>query len=269
MASLLRVAASFAVLSVTAFGHPHEVVARAPVSASNSGSSLTYVFQNNLNASDDVNHVGAILLDPMPASAGQAACQALSENLLTQATIQNYSSDFSSALSYLAFSGRVSSNQQYHIAGGNLQVSAQEQLSFPAASQGNSPLPVLCTQSSNASQPPNSTGATSNEVVVAAAGNKYIGYRNQKSFRFLGIRYADKPQRWVYSHLYSGKGQTLNATAYGSQCSQPYQNNTSEDCLFLNIQTPYVPKAGSAKALRPVLCKSCTFCKVSEEYVAD
>ncbi|KIW66187.1 hypothetical protein PV04_08388 [Phialophora macrospora] len=253
MASMFRVALPLAVLAVTALGHPYDVERRAPVSVSNSESSLTYVFQNNLNASDDVNHVGAILLDPMPASAGQAACQALSETLLTQATIQNYSSDFSSALSYLAFSGRVSSNQQYHIAGGNLQFSAQAQLSFPSAPQGNDPLPVLCTQSSGASQPPNSTASASNEVVVAAAGNTYIGYRNQKSFRFLGIRYADPPQRWVYSHLYTKKGQTVNATAYGSQCSQPYQNGTSEDCLFLNIQTPYIPKAGSTKALRPVL----------------
>ncbi|KAJ9610782.1 hypothetical protein H2200_005559 [Cladophialophora chaetospira] len=253
MASLFRVTLSLTLLAVTTVAHPSDALRRAPVTVSNSGSSLTYVFQNNLNASDDVNHVGAILLDAMPASAGQSACQALSETLLTQATIQNYTSDFSSALSYLAFTGRVSSNQAYHIAGGNLQVSAQEQLSFPAAPQGNNPLPVLCTQSSNASQPPNSTGSTSNEVTIAAAGNNYVGYRNQKSFRFLGIRYADPPKRWVYSHLYSGKGQTLNATAYGSQCSQPYQNTTSEDCLFLNIQTPYIPKAGFSKALRPVL----------------
>ncbi len=257
MASLLRATLFLAVLVVATLGHPYNAVPRAPVSVSNSGSSLTYVFQNNLNASDDVNHVGAILLDPMPSSAGRAACQALSETLLTQSTIQNYSSDFSSALSYLEFSGRVSPNQQYHIAGGNLQI-AGGQLSFPAASQANNSLPVLCTQSSNASQPPNSTGTTSNEVVVVAAGNNYVGYRNQKSFRFLGIRYADLPQRWVYSHLYSGKGQTVNATAYGSQCSQPYQNSTSEDCLFLNIQTPYIPKAGSTTALRPVLCKFST-----------
>lgn len=252
MATFVRAAL---LLSVLAWSHPHGEVRRAPVSVSNSDTSLTYVFQNNLNASDDVNHVGALLLDPMPASAGLAACQALSETLLTQATIQNYSSDFSSALAYLDFSGRVSRDQLYHISGGSVQLSSQDQLSFPATSQANSSLPVLCTQSSNASQPPNSTGAATNEVSVAAAGNTYIGYRNQKSFRFLGIRYADPPKRWVYSHIYTGTGKTVNATAYGSQCSQPYQNSTSEDCLFINIQTPYIPKAGSTTALRPVLCK--------------
>ncbi|KAH0839103.1 carboxylesterase family protein [Fonsecaea pedrosoi] len=253
MASFFRVLVPLGLLVGHSFGHPRDTVRRANVAVSNTGSSLTYVFQNNLNASDDVNHVGAILLDPMSASAGSAACEELSETLLTQTTIQNYSSDFSSALSYLAYSGRVSPNQAYHIAGGSLQVSDQAQLSFPTAPQGDSALPVLCTQSSNASQPPNSTASSSNQVVVTAAGNTYIGYRNQKSFRFLGIRYADPPQRWVYSHSYSGTGDTVNATAYGPQCSQASVNGTSEDCLFLNIQTPYIPKAGSSKSLRPVL----------------
>ncbi|KIX99777.1 uncharacterized protein Z520_04413 [Fonsecaea multimorphosa CBS 102226] len=253
MASFFRVLLPVALLVGHSFGHPQEIARRANVAVSNTGSSLTYVFQNNLNASDDVNHVGAILLDSMSASAGSAACQALSETLLTQATIQNYSHDFSSALSYLAYSGRVSPNQVYHIAGGSLQVSSQAQLSFPAMAQNDSAFPVLCTQSSNASQPPNSTASASNQVVVAAADNTYVGYRNQKSFRFLGIRYADPPQRWVYSHLYTGTGKTVNATAYGAQCSQPFVNGTSEDCLFLNIQTPYIPKAGSTKDLRPVL----------------
>ncbi|EXJ67648.1 esterase/lipase [Cladophialophora psammophila CBS 110553] len=253
MASLLRVLAPLAVLLGHTLAHPQDAVRRANVAVSNTGSSLTYVFQNNLNASDDANHVGAILLDPMSASAGSAACQALSETLLTQATIQNYSSDFSSALSYLAYSGRVSPNQVYHIADGSLQVSPQAQLSFPAVQQGNTALPVLCTQSSNVSQPSNSTVSASNQIIVAVAGNTYVGYRNQKSFRFLGLRYADPPQRWVYSHLYTGTGKTVNATAYGAQCSQPSVNGTSEDCLFLNIQTPYIPKSGSSKNLRPVL----------------
>ncbi|KAK5234147.1 hypothetical protein LTR47_004738 [Exophiala xenobiotica] len=251
MASLLRVALPLALLSAAAYSHPHDLNSRGGVAVSNTQTSLTFVYQNNLNASDDVNHVGAILLDPMTASAGSTACGALSETLLTQATIQNYSSDFTSALSYLAFSGRVSPNQAYHIAGGTVQVSQQSQLVFQTSAQNNSALPILCTQSSRASEPPNSTASTSNELAVAAAGNVYVGYRNQKSFRFLGIRYANPPQRFQYSQKYTGTGKTVNATAYGSECVQV--GGGSEDCLFLNIQTPYLPKAGSTKALRPVL----------------
>jgi len=29
-----------------------------------------------------------------------------------------------------------------------------------------------------------------NQIMVRAAGNQYIGYRNQKSFRFSGIKYG-------------------------------------------------------------------------------
>ena len=250
MSSLLRVSLSLAVLSITALGLPLELDSRAGMSVSNAQSSLTYVFQNNLNASDDVNHVGAILLDPMSASAGIAACGALSETLLTQATVQNYSSDFSSALAYLSYSGRVSPNQAYHIAGGSLQASQQANLTFQASAENDSDLPVLCTQSSNASRPPNSTASSSNEISVAAAGNVYVGYRNQKSFRFLGIRYADPPTRFQYSHLSTQTGETVNASAYGPQCVQV--GGGSEDCLFPNIQTPYVPKAESSRDLRPV-----------------
>lgn len=251
MASLLRVVLPLAVLCISTWGHPQDIVRRAGVTVANADSSLTFIYQNNLNASDDINHVGAILLDPMSASAGLAACRALSETLLTQATVQNYSSDFAAALSYLAFAGRVSPDQAYHIAGGNLQVSQQAQLSFQTATQNDSALPVLCTQSSRASEPPNSTGVVSNELAVAAAGYVYLGYRNQKSFRFLGIRYATPPTRFQYSSIYTDTGKMVNATAYGSQCIQV--GGGSEDCLFLNIQTPYIPKAGSSNGLRPVL----------------
>lgn len=242
-----------AVLFPAALGHPFESISgsSAAVAVSNTNSSLTFIYQNNLNASDDINHVGSLLLDPLTSSAAVAACGALSETLLTHATIQNYSSDFYSALSYLAFSGRMPANQAYRISGGTLLVSESAQLSFQPAAQADSELPVLCTQSSNASEPPNSTASTSNELAVAAAGNVYVGYRNQKSFRFLGIRYADRPTRFQYSHLYSRTGETANATAYGSQCTQV--GGGSEDCLFLNIQTPYIPKADSSKQLRPVL----------------
>ena len=57
------------------------------VKLSNIDTSLTFIYQNNLNASDDPNHRGAILLDSMTASAGSKACSqlGLSQNhLLTQ-----------------------------------------------------------------------------------------------------------------------------------------------------------------------------------------
>ena len=233
------------VFSLGAFAGSHGSVPKSQVS--NEETALTFIFQNNLNASDDQNHVSALLLDPANARSASEGCQALGESLLTQATIQNYTSDFSEFLSYLSYEYGIGPN--YQIDSGVVSFT-NSQLSF-SATHRRQYLPVLCTQSSNESQPPNSTATASNEITISSGGNKYVGFRNQKSFRFLGIRYADPPKRFEYSNLYSGKGETINATAYGSQCTQPSVG--SEDCLFLNIQSPYIPKAGSSKNLRPVL----------------
>ncbi|KAK5064832.1 hypothetical protein LTR84_000666 [Exophiala bonariae] len=248
--SWVRALLPLAALSFITHGYPHHSVRGGIPALSNADSSLTFVYQNNLNASDDNNHVGAIVLDAMTAENGAAACESLSEALITQTTLQNYSSDFSFALSYLSYSS-ATPNKGYHIANGVVQVSAGGQLSVSASSGDGTQLPVLCTQSDTDSKPPNSTANGSNGVSIAAAGNIYLGYRNKKSFRFLGIRYAETPQRFEYSQIYSGSGETVNATGYGEQCIQG--SGGSEDCLFLNIQTPYIPKAGSTTGLRPVL----------------
>ena len=225
---------------------------RAAVALSSAQSSLTLLYQNNLNFTDDANHVGAILLDPMPASSAASACSALGERLLSRSTLQAHQSDFFHQLSYNAFAGRAAPLQLYQIANGTVAVAEDVgSLTFPAASWGNVQLPVLCTQSSSQNSASNAVASSSNQITVSSTGNTYVGYRNQKSFRFLGIRYADAPQRFVYSTLYSPKGQTINATAYGPECAQ--SGTGSEDCLYLNIQTPYIPKAGSTEHLRPVI----------------
>jgi hypothetical protein len=228
------------------------VSAAAATKPCNTESSLTLMFQNNLNFTDDINHVGFILLDPLSPKDSAAACQALGESLITSSVIQQHKTDFAQALSYNSFAGRASVAQQYYIKNGVVEVEERsEEMSFKPLSSSNNPLPALCTQSSNESQPGTSKATPQNLVPITSSENTYVGFRNQKSFRFLGIRYADTPRRWTYSTAYSGKGQTLNATAYGPECPQSGTGN--EDCLFLNIQTPYLPKQGSTKNLRPVL----------------
>lgn len=81
-------------------------------------------------------------------------------------------------------------------------------------------------------------------------------YRDQLSFRFLGIPYANPPARWEYSTLYDKPHVTLNATDYGPQCWQTGTTPGSEDCLFLNVFTPYLPKGDSSaknQKLKPVM----------------
>ncbi|KAF2874450.1 acetylcholinesterase precursor [Massariosphaeria phaeospora] len=244
LASFVAIAASFVALSDS---KPLE--SRAAVTASNAKSSLTLLYQNNLNGSDDKNHVGAILLDAVPQANAAPACAALNEKLLPRATLEKYKADFVDALAYQDYARYVNADRGFFIEDG--VVSAGHQLRFTSSgAYGRRELPVLCTQSANNGSS-NAGPVDGVTVTVQSGGNAYVGYRNQKSFRFLGIPFADVPKRWQYSNIYSPKGQTIQATAYGSQCVQG--GSGSEDCLFLNIQTPYIPKAGSKQKLRPVM----------------
>jgi carboxylesterase type B len=243
LSTLVAVTASLAV-----FTQATHLSVRAPVKTSNADTSLTLIYQNNLNASDDKNHVGAIVLDATSQSNAASACATLNEKPLPKATLQKYESDFTHALAYQDDAGDYSTDGSYYIENGVVTVDGQ--LNFASASSHGKKLPLLCTQSANNGSS-NAGPVSGSQVTVASGGNTFVGYRNQKSFRFLGIPYADTPKRWKYSTIYSKKGQTIQATAYGPQCAQG--GSGSEDCLFVNIQTPYIPKAGSRKNLRPVM----------------
>jgi hypothetical protein len=243
-----------ALIAVAVFAAPSYGAAtnQGTCSLSNAKTSLTLLYQNNLNLTDDVNHIGAILLGAKPKSHAASACRAIGETLLSKEAIDAHEPDFVSQLAYQSFANYVRPSQHYWVEGGTLSLGFDAKgLEFKAsARQPAVELPVLCTQSNNNGQP--SAEATPSSIVrIASNGNTYVGYRNQKSFRFQGIRYAVSPKRFEYASLYEPKGRTIDATKYGQQCIQG--GSGSEDCLFLNIQTPYIPRAGSKEHLRPVL----------------
>ncbi|KAF3922263.1 Acetylcholinesterase [Dactylellina cionopaga] len=245
----------------TALATSFVVVGASPVlsrrAVSNAATSLTFLYQNNLNATDDANHVGAILLDEMPYSQAPAACAMIGEVLLDWATIQAHTYDFERQLAYQSFIGKSKPIQRYYIASGQVVSATQAAGSLQIVEKPSRDiaLPVLCTQSSNGNNP-YAAATDSNKITVGSNANTFTGFRNQKSFRFLGIPYVAQPERFTYSKYPSASPGEVDATKYGMQCAQPYQapGTTSENCLFLNIQTPYIPKAGSNKKsdLRPV-----------------
>jgi len=83
-----------------------------------------------------------------------------------------------------------------------------------------------------------------------------VGTRDALSFRFIGIPYANQPARFTYSTPYSPSSPaTIKALSFGSNCLQ--KGSGSEDCLFLNIFTPFLPQnakqATKSKKLKAVL----------------
>lgn len=260
MAPLMDMSRSVLALLLVSFAALTEATTTTTVSSSfsNSMTSLTFLYQNNLNASDDINHIGAILLDPATQEAGAAQCSSLGETLLPISALQSHTHDFQNTFSYLAYSGVVKTNQEYYVENGVLSVIASKGDSLGFSTSKNvehddKVLPVLCSQSSNANGATNAQATTNNEMRIPSAGNTYVGFRNQKSFRFVGVPYANAFQRWEYSTVFNQTGQVINATEYGSDCAQAGDISSSEDCLYLNIQTPYLPKAGSNARLRPVM----------------
>ena len=71
-------------------------------------------------------------------------------------------------------------------------------------------------------------------------------FRDIRTFQFIGIPYANKPERFTYATMYNGST-TVDATSFSLQCihsSNPgvLAGSTSEDCLFLNIYTSFLPQ---------------------------
>lgn len=210
---------------------------------------VTLLFQNNLNSTDNHNHIGALLLGPLLQADAQTACHALSEELISEQSIRDHEQDFLEALSYHAYAGRASSEQSYLIGGNKtIRVSQSKSIQYQQQEPNCPPTPVICSQSVQSSEPGTSAATPANQVVITdSKRNNYTGFRNQKSFRFLGIPYATTPKRFEYSTIQQVEQSVINATAYGPTCT------SSEDCLYLNIQTPYLPRSDVATHLRPVV----------------
>ncbi|KAH8426849.1 putative carboxylesterase [Aspergillus melleus] len=244
-------------LALGANPHDHQSPIGNYMPVANEKTSLTLLYQNNLNASDDSNHVGAILLDRMHQYDIREACQEIGETMISNGTLEEHKEDFKHLFSYLVHSGRANSTNSYYIRNGLLSVTQGSDkfqvLPYPGR---DFKLPVLCTQSgarsSAVSSPAASKHATrSTELRIESEGISYVGSRDQKSFRFLGIPYADVPQRFAYAVPHSPRAKAIRATKYGPSCAQA--RGGSEDCLFLNIQTPYLPRKNSKEGLKPVL----------------
>ncbi|KAL2281302.1 hypothetical protein FJTKL_11723 [Diaporthe vaccinii] len=228
-------------------------LATSTVQLSNANTSLTLLYQNNLNFTDDINHTGALLLDALPYDQAQAACAALNEELLPSRLPAQNATDLGRQLQYQSYAGYVHGGKYWVHSGVLTATPGSENVSFHAASHNttNQSLPVLGTQTQTGNDVGGFSPAPSTSIVTVESGDTYQGFRNKKAFWFTGIRYAQFPGRFQYSEVYPGNSSVVPAQLAGPQCLQ--YGSGSEDCLYLNIETPHIPRVGSAKNLRPVI----------------
>jgi carboxylesterase type B len=110
-----------------------------------------------------------------------------------------------------------------------------------------SALPVLCTQSA----PRTTFSAATNNAKYALQVNGLTAYRDAFSFRFVQIPYANTPQRFAQSTVY-----TLGSTSVipGKSSTCPNKSNpSSEDCLVMNIYTPVIQSGPSNIVLKSII----------------
>ncbi|KAG6365502.1 hypothetical protein INS49_007113 [Diaporthe citri] len=202
-------------------------------------------------ASSPTADSGVIVLSPRSYQDAVSGCQALSENLwspeLGTASIQPN-------LDYLVYEGRAEKDTSFWIAAQSNQTRALSTSGNVTTAEPGQELSVLCTQSAPFA---NSTSTDTSEkwqVSVQSNNEELVGFRDRTSFRFYGVRYAPHPERFTYSAPYAGSNGSVSATSFGSECAQGTAG--SEDCLFLNVWTPYLPTEDSKSdksALKPVM----------------
>ncbi|KAK3670672.1 hypothetical protein LTR78_009507 [Recurvomyces mirabilis] len=225
---------------------------------------ITVLAQNNLRISDASKTSATLLLSSRkPYSAAEQACSALSEQLWSP-NVQNFDAGLNQSLAYEVFAGHLAADQLLWIAADTLPSGWQHHHRRPQCQaidvkgqchtvDCNSQLPALCTQSAT---PSNSTFANTTapfQVAQAVGQQTLVGYRDFYTFRFEGVRFAEEPERFTYSSVFTNATGVNNALNPAPECLQA-PNNGSTDCLFLNIWTTSLPSEQPAKKdLKPVM----------------
>ncbi|KAL1838358.1 hypothetical protein VTJ49DRAFT_2767 [Mycothermus thermophilus] len=223
--------------------------------------SLTILVNNDLQGPSNPDADAVILTDARPLQhVSQNVCAKLGEQLwkprLRKGRFKRSGSGSGSALpfsDYLKYTGTADAKSRFWVSSdsGANAVSTSGNLGKVGS---NERLRGFCTNSAPFSNTTSQDTSEKWQISLEVNNQKITGFRDRLSFRFLGIRFAPQPRRFTYSTLFKGSGEQASALSYGPQCVQG-SDAGSEDCLFLNVWTPYLPNPNTPppkKSLRPV-----------------
>ncbi|KAK6350431.1 hypothetical protein TWF718_003623 [Orbilia javanica] len=189
------------------------------------------------------------------------ACAKISESLWSPTLQAPFSSGLKISLSYQTFLPKYSPSQLFWIS--SPSCTAIDALGKPHAVSCHKRLPVLCTNTAPLSDGTFTDNTSTQWHItrkIGTTGQEIRGYRDQIGFRFFGLRYTPQPERFSQSSVikYTSGNPEISGLEYPPICLQNMNNMGTlygvEDCLFLNLWTPYLPgKSASPKNLKPVL----------------
>lgn len=202
------------------------------------------------------NGSAAVLVyDRLDEANAQKRCETIGESLYRLQ--DDNDDDLRYQLDYLVHSQSLQPSEHLWVSRDSSPESPQDScMAYSYAQQAvvplscDSPLRAICTANVPPSTDKNRTAVESSKLAVSMNSPAYstvTGYRDARSFRFLGIPFANPPVkelRFAPPEPYSGSPE-LDATTMSDSCIQPESafgtlgnGQVSEDCLYLNVFTP-------------------------------
>jgi carboxylesterase type B len=187
-------------------------------------------------------------------------CRMLNEELWTPASQDTFS--LNNSLSYLAYQNITQNSQLFWV--GTKRLHSEKTSCQAVDISGNfhemdcqSKLQTLCTQSAPVSNLTFANNSATYQITHQVGNTSLTGFRDFYTWKFLGVRYAPKPVRFEPSSIFDGNV-PASAVAFSPLCPQgphDFPGPFDEDCLFLNVWTPYIPvvSGGEQKRLKPVM----------------
>ncbi|PLB49651.1 carboxylesterase [Aspergillus steynii IBT 23096] len=219
---------------------------------------LQALHYNNLGPAN--NGTSAVFVhDIVTHAEASARCGALGEQLYPLAAASKANrTELDYQFDYLIFSDSLQSDNIWVSSNtSNCLAYSLEQADF-VSTPCSRKLPALCTSHVPPTTDQNRAAVPSSRISVASHDYTITGYRDARSFRFLGIPFANPPVnalRLAPPQPYTGAKQ-IEATQVSASCIQSSSSfgaldtPISEDCLYLNVYTPVLP--GPSNATKPV-----------------